>query len=109
AAFAVHLPDRMMSIGMAARSTEQIPIQRTPHVGRDGVPKLGSLEGDWVVFVDRLAINDRLDRMPIEILSCIVVATCELCDVPILPHVEVEPVGIVKPLRRTGATRRVEC
>ncbi len=61
-----------------------------------------------MVLVERLAVEYRFGRLAIVVRARLRVASRVLRDVAVLPHVDVEPALVVKPLRRAGATRRVE-
>ncbi len=93
-----HLPDGVMSVRVAERAVEEIPVQRPPHVAGDRVPHLLGVERDRMVFVDRLAVEHGLDRRAAVIDARLVVAARVLRRVTVLAHVEVEPVGVVEVL-----------
>ena len=54
-----------------------------------------------MVLVNRLAVQDRLNRCSTIIVAGLVVTAGEFRRVPILAHIEVQPLVVVKPLRRT--------
>ena len=65
--------------------------------------KFVRIESDWVVFVNRLAVDHWFWRRAIVIDARLVVAAGEFHLVAVLAQVEVQPSLVVKPLRRAGA------
>ena len=108
AALAPHLPHGMMPVGVAACAAEKIPIQRPAHIGCGRMPQIVRVERHGVIFVDRLAVNDRFGRRAVVVLASLGVPFGELGDVTVLPHVEVEPVVVVKPFGRAMAAGRMK-
>jgi hypothetical protein len=56
-----------------------------------------------MILVDRFSIQDRLDGFPVVVRSRGIIAACELGNVPVLAHVEVQPVRVMEVLCRTMA------
>jgi hypothetical protein len=61
-----------------------------------------------MVFIERLAIQDRLDRLPIVVGSRLAVPFREHVDVAVLTHVEIKPFLPVKPRRGPVAAGRMK-
>ena len=61
-----------------------------------------------MVLVDRFAVEHRFDRGAGVVDARLVVAAGVLGDVAVLPHIEVEPLGVVEPGRRAVAAGRMQ-
>ena len=61
-----------------------------------------------MVFVDRLAVHDRFNRRAVVVHPGLVVAAGELGDVAVLPHIEIEPLIVVKYGRGALASGRMD-
>ena len=77
-----------MSIGMSEGSAEDVPVKGSADVGGDRVAEILGVEGDWVAFVDGLAVDHRLNRRQVIVSPGVLVAVVEFGSVAILPHVE---------------------
>lgn len=88
-----HLPYRVMAVGMAEGTGEEVPIEWAADIGGDGVALFAGVEGDRVIFVDGLAIEDGFNGGAVIVFESFGVAV-EFRDVSILAHIEVEP-GLV--------------
>jgi hypothetical protein len=98
----------MVPVGVAACAAEKIPIQRPAHIGCRRVPQIVGIERHGVILVDRLAVNYRFGGRAVVVLASLGVTFGELRDVTVLPHVEVEPVVVVKPFGGPMAAGRMK-
>ena len=87
---------------------EEVPVQRAADVGGDGVAQGPGIERDRVALVDRLTVDDRPGGRAARVWAGRVVMAGEFGGVAVLPHVEVEPVGVVEPAGPALAAGRVE-
>src|SRR5688500_9142486 len=95
-----HLPNRVMAVRVPTCAAKQVPVQGTSDIRRSGMTKRFGLERDRMIFVDRLAIDHGLGGAATIVFLRFVVASTVFGDVSILAHIEIEPVGIMKILRR---------
>src|SRR5262245_33529334 len=58
-----------------------------------------------MIFIQRFAFDDGLGWRPIVVDTRVRVAAREFRAVAVLPHIEIQPVVVMKPSRRTVATR----
>ena len=86
----VHLPDAVMTIGVTASTPEEVPVQGSSAVGRYAMPTFVGVEGEWMVFVDRLSVQYGLDRLALIVLVGLAIEE-PVVVVPILSHVEIQP------------------
>ncbi len=94
-----HLPHGMVAIRMAARAAEEVPVNGAAHVRGDRMSQFFGVERIRMVFVNRFTIQNWLDRSPFIIRQCLIVTPREFGDVPVLPHVEIEPGCVMEVLR----------
>ena len=56
----IHLPNRVMAVGVAERTSEQVPVKWAAHISGDRMAEVLRFEIHGVIFVNRLAIDHRL-------------------------------------------------
>jgi len=55
----MELPNGMVSVGVPESARKQVQIEKAPHVVCVGVTLVARVEPDWVVLVQRLAVQNR--------------------------------------------------
>jgi hypothetical protein len=86
-----------MPIGVTKSAGKQISIKRASHVGSDRVAEVLCVEGNRMIFVNRLTIDHWFDGSAVVIYPGLRVTFGELGDVAVAmlksSHLIVEPLG----------------
>ena len=93
-----------MTIGVPASPIEQIPIECPAAIGSYRMPTFSSIKSDGMVLIDWFSIKNRFRWVaPIPVIARHLVCLSPMV-MPILSHIEVEPILIMEELCATAET-----